>query len=417
MKTKKSEAETIECLNESSWPIRKTFENFSELECSSILQNLIIIKIQIEMAEPKHPVYTIVQTKEEADLEAWVYYSPAKLERRYFKFPELAETEVRINISNSGICRTDWSISSGHWGDVDCFYPICPGHEIIGVVSKVGSKVTSVKPGDKVTVGPFRDHCGKCSYCRTQNGQVCVGLGIWDRLLYGPKWGGYATGVQILESHVFKLPEGMDVKEAPPLLCAGVTVFAPLQVHCNSLTKLAVCGIGGLGHLALRYAKAMGIEAVAISSSKEPSRIEEIKNLGATEVIHMSELSKHANRFDVMLNTSPDQTKEEFSQLLSTLRPEGNMVLLGIAGKKEGLEFSIDPVAGWSRRITGSLVGGVEMQRAMLRFSSVNNIYPINEHFKFEDFDKAVEKMKFGRPQFRCVVDVEEYSKANGLWK
>lgn len=366
---------------------------------------------------PEHPVYTIVPTKEEADGEAWVYYTPEKLEKRYFKFPEVADTEVRVNITNSGICRTDWSISSGHWGDTTGFRPLCPGHEIVGVVSKIGAKVTSLKVGDKVSVGPFREDCGKCGYCRNQNGQVCTGVGIWQRLLYGPKWGGYATAVQILDTHVFKLPETMNMKEAPPLLCAGVTVYAPLQVYCNSFTKLAVCGIGGLGHLALMYAKAMGIECTAITTSTEPERIEAMKKMGATDVINVKDLSKHEKRFDVMLNTSPDQKKEEINQLIATLKPAGNMVLLGIAGIDDGIEFCTHELASWSRKITGSFVGGVEMQKAMLRFSDTNNIYPINEHYKFEEFDVAVEKMKTGRPQFRCVVDIEEYSKANGLWK
>jgi alcohol dehydrogenase (NADP+) len=365
--------------------------------------------------ELSHPFYEFVSKKELADAEAWVWLNKDDYKRVFFKFPELEETDVRINIIWTGMCRSDLLHVTGQWGEV--LYPVAPGHEIIGQVSHVGSKANKFKVGDTVGVGPMRSCCHECVLCTNGRSNVCPNVD--DRFLYGIYFGGYATAVQVGQDHVFTIPEGMNIKESAPLLCAGVTCFVPLQDYAKATSKVAIAGIGGLGHLGLKYANHMGCNVTAISTSKSvpASRVEEIKKMGAETVISLEELPKHQDEFDLIILTSPDTPRETFDMLLEALAHQGTLAYVGMGDANVGQKLNPFILVSMERKIVGHVVGSSEDQEAMLRFSHRNKIISQNEHFSWEDLGKAFEYLRTGRPQFRCVVDVGSYSKANGLWK
>lgn len=365
--------------------------------------------------ELSHPLYTFVSRKEEADAEAWVWLDKVNYKRVLFKFPELGENEVRINIQYTGLCRSDLFHVIGHWGEV--LYPISPGHEVIGQVSMVGSNVKEHKVGDVVGVGPMRDCCHDCVFCSTKKSNLC--LDPPERFLYGLYFGGYATAIQIGSDHAFPIPAEMNIKESAPLLCAGVTTFVPIVNFAKPTSSVAIAGIGGLGHLGLKYARSLGCKVTAITTSKgiTPERVESIKKMGADAVLSAEDLPKHEREFDTIVLTSPDLEREIFDLLLDALAPQGTLAYVAMGDANGGQKFNPFKVVVEERRIVGHIVGSKEEQAAMLRFSARNNIFSQNEHFSWEDLGKAFEHLRSGKPNFRCVVDVATYSKANGLWK
>jgi len=195
---------------------------------------------------------------------------------------------------------------------------------------------------------------------------------------------------------------------AAPLLCAGVTVFAPLKKYLNPGDKVAVLGIGGLGHLAVQYASKMGHEVTAFTSSNDKN--EYIYNLGAKYVVdinNVEELKKHASEFDVTMNTLPHS--KDFSHLISMTGPEGKFVQMGAPENNDNLNFSARLLLRNEVNLVGSIVGSRQNVSDMLEFSVKNNIYPSCEEFPFENFDKALDRIENGRPKFRCVVNVKDY--------
>lgn len=202
--------------------------------------------------EITHHLYA-PSTMDKADGVAWVATDKASPLAMYpFTFQEIKENEVRLKVLYTSICHSDLATIREHWGK--CNYPCCPGHEIIGEITKIGSGVTLVKVGDKVGVSPIRYSCNKCDYCTKGDTNLCN-----DRIfLYGEYFGGYASHMQIDENWVFHIPAGIDITIMPPLLCAGITTYAPIKRYQKVGGSCAVIGIGGLGHLAVQYANKLG---------------------------------------------------------------------------------------------------------------------------------------------------------------
>ena len=296
------------------------------------------------------------------------------------------------------------------WGAA--LYPCCAGHEVLAEVIAVGSSVTRFKIGDKVLWGPFRDSCGDCEYCSKRFTHVCQKVDENERFLYGVYFGGYSTHIQQPESHCFKCPENVNLETIAPIMCAGVTTFSPLDMYGEKGMKVAILGVGGLGHLAAQFASQMGMEVTALTASD--GKEEFFKTLGITKNINWKKekLSNHRNAFDLIINTLPVMINEkEVEELLDCLRPYGKFINVGLSDVKDKLIVKQFSLTAKCVSIVGSVVGGVEQTQRTLDFVGKHKVECLCEFFSFEDFPKALERLEHGRPHFRCVVRTGEFSK------
>ena len=362
-----------------------------------------------------HAHYTHVKDEKEADGVAWAFLNKDEFVKFPFKFEALGDDELRANIIYTGLCASDSHTGRSKWGPAN--YPIAPGHEIVAVVSQVGKNVKKFKVGDRVAYGPFRDSCDQCKDCKRGDDNLCLNMGS-KKGIYDEYWGGYSTALQHPAKWGFKVPESLPSDRAPPLMCAGVTVHAPLARFAKPGDKVAVIGIGGLGHLAVMYANKFGCHVTAFSST--PGKEEFIKKLGAHEVISSSDpaaLEKAASEYDVVINSLSISNSKIWGLYLNLTAPGGTFVQVGAPPVDEFFSFNAFQIISKNISIAGSIVGSRKETEAMLEFSARHNILPLVEFFGFEDFPKALDTLENGRPTFRCVVNVEEWSKKNGFFK
>lgn len=354
--------------------------------------------------ESSHITYTIVQDPKEADAVGWGFYSKdiTKPSKVYFKFPELGAEELRIKIHYAGMCYSEVHTVAEDWGPVQS-RPIIPGHEIAGEVTHVGSGVSDYKVGDIVGFGCFRDNCGDCRNCKKELANNCTGP-VLQRFTYGDLyWGGYATALQQPAKWFYKVPKELDLSRVAPLFCAGITLFAPIARYCQKGDRVAINGLGGLGHLGIQYAKAWGCHVTCLTTSKD--KVELCKQLGADEVVISTEkdaLKKLAGHFDVVLNTVNSMEQEQFDGLMNSLDSCGTYVQLGADTK--AIQFAPCTLVFGQKQCVGSLVGSYKETVAMLEFSAKHNILPTCEQYEFDDFGKAWTNLTTGRPKFRCVL-------------
>lgn len=346
-----------------------------------------------------------------AEAVAWAFVNKNEMVKFPYKFEEIGDDEVRANVTYTGLCHSDVLTVRSLWGAT--IYPLAPGHEIIGVVSKVGANVKDFKPGDKVAFGVQRDCCDCCKFCTVDQENLC--MDVDDKLTYGVHWGGYSTHIQQPSKFFFKIPEGLDEKKAAPLLCAGITVYYPIKQYVKTGDKTAVFGIGGLGHLAVQFLAKLGYHVTAFTSSLDKKDF--ILSLGATEVVNYNnvrEMRGHADKYDFIINTLP--VEDGFDEFLNVAAPRSNFVQVGIPDISKKINFSCLSLVFKEVKIIGSIIGTRKVINEMLDFCVKENIYPMVEEFSFEDFPKAFDRLENGRPKFRCVVNVEEYSKNNNLF-
>jgi len=348
-----------------------------------------------------HKNYTIVP-ESEAEAFAWVFTAKDKpMQKIGFKFPEIKSDEVRIKITYTGLCHSDLHTVKGDWGT--CEYPIAPGHEIVGVVTQIGSEVKDFKVGDKAGFGVQREACGKCELCKSGYEPLCDD--VKHKFTYDDTyWGGYATHLQQPADWYFKIPTNLPEERIPPLFCAGVTAYAPIARYAKPGDNVAVLGIGGLGHMAVQYLKAWGCHVTAFTSSKGKEGF--IKKLGADRVVVSSEqtLKEEAGKFAFIFNTLP--ATDNFGSYVGLTKKLGNFICVGLPAYETEATMPIYPLIFKNIRITGSLIGSREEIRDMLEFSAKHNIVPLCEEFDFEDFPQAFDRLENGRPIFRCVVNV-----------
>ena len=252
-----------------------------------------------------NPLYQRV-AESEAQACAWVYTSPEKVERYFYRHPALGAKEVRSRVLFAGVCRTD--IEKGTQ-KMKTPYPFCGGHEAVCEVVAVGTDVSSVKVGDKVLCGPVRDSCSGCDMCKLGETQMCTKLPDEEKQnLNGKYFGSFSTHLQQPESHCFKVPDGVELETLAPMMCAGLTVYRPLAMHTKKGEHIAVLGLGGLGHLAVQFAHKMGLMCDALISKKDMEDFHEIRGLGVTDMIEWDNpdmLSKMQNHYDLVLNVLP----------------------------------------------------------------------------------------------------------------
>lgn len=361
----------------------------------------------------KHELYTYVENEKDADALAWAWVNKEKVVKYPFKFPPLGPKEVRANVTYVGLCHSDIFHVRDLWHNVmPTTYPLVPGHEFVGEVSQVGSEVTTLKKGDIVGFGTIRSCCGNCSVCLSGDEQLCSEGK--DTLTYGRYFGGYATQVQQPYDFFFKLPDNFKLNLGAPLFCAGITTFYPLQKYYKPGMKCAVVGIGGLGHLAIKFLKILGAHTYAFTTSQK--KVESIKELGADEVIvstNEEEMKKVKGKFDLILYTIPGV--EEFEKYFATVAKKGIFVLLGV-GENSDVKFNYFPLLKNDIKVVGSLVGPRLAIRKMIELCSEKDIFPICEEYDFEDLPKAFDKLENGKPHFRCVLNVKDFAEKNG-WK
>ncbi|KAG0329186.1 hypothetical protein BGZ99_003076 [Dissophora globulifera] len=342
--------------------------------------------------------------------KGWASTGTAELSEFTYHPRPIGPKDVEIEITHCGICGSDIHTITEGWGKLTRG-PVIPGHEIIGKVVAVGSN-THHKIGDLVGAGAMVDACGECKECTTGFQQQCAQRAFTYNDDFkdergGITYGGYADRVRINGEYVFKIPSNIPAAEAAPLLCAGVTTFAPLKRYgAGPGKKVGIIGIGGLGHLGIQWARALNAdEVVAISTSD--SKREEAKTLGATGFVNSKnpeEMKAAAGTLDIVLCTSFGED-QSWDELISLVASHGNFIIVALPEKP--ISVWSPTLAGKSISITGSLIGGREAILEMLEYASAKNVRPWIEKKPMSDANAGVKHVMEGRPRYRVVLETE----------
>ena len=320
---------------------------------------------------------------------------------------ELQNHDVEMEILYCGICHSDLHQIKNDFGGT--MWPIVPGHEIIGRISRIGKKVTKFKVGDLAGIGCIVDSCGKCEYCESDLEQFCdegvtYSFNSPDKYLGGATYGGFSESYVCEDKYVVKVPENIDLKAAAPLLCAGITVYSPLKHwKAGPGKKVGILGIGGLGHLAIKIAKAMGAEVIVFTTS--PSKIEDAKRLGADEAVLSSDaqqMSKYARKLHFIIDTV--SAKHDVNTYLNLLRHDGSVVLVGLP--PEPFEVGAFNVVMGRRSFSGSNIGGIAETQEMLDFCAKHNITADIELINVNQVNEAFVRLQKGDVKYRFVIDM-----------
>ena len=324
------------------------------------------------------------------------------LERR-----DVRPDDVAIDILYCGVCHSDLHAAKGEWGEVN--RPFVPGHEIVGRVSAIGDKVTKHKVGDLVGVGCMVDACLSCHDCEEGLEQYCNHfVGTYGGTETGtgkPTYGGYSDKIVVKEHFVLRIPEGLDPAAAAPLLCAGITTYSPLRHwRVGAGQRVGIVGLGGLGHMGVKLARAMGAHVVLFTTS--PSKIEDGKRLGAHEVViskDEAQMNAHLNSFDFILNTVAAQ--HDLNPFLHLLKRDGTMTLVG-APEHDHPSPQVFNLIFKRRRLAGSLIGGIAETQEMLDFCAEHGITSDIETIPMQQINAAYERMLKSDVKYRFVVDM-----------
>lgn len=309
---------------------------------------------------------------------------------------ELGANQVEIDVAYCGICHSDLSMLNNDWGFSQ--YPLVAGHEVVGTVAKAGLGVTNLKLGQKVGLGWHSGYCMTCPTCLEGDHNMCSKA---ESTIVG-RHGGFAEKVRAEASSVIALPESMDMVSAGPLFCGGITVFNPLlQYEVKSTARVAVVGIGGLGHMALKFLNAWGCEVTAFTSSEAKKK--EALKMGAHHTINSrnsAEIEAAAGQFDLILATV--NVKLDWNSYLATLKPKGRLHFLGAT--LEPLDLSVFSLIMAQRSVSGSPVGSPASIATMLEFAVRHDIKPVVEVFPMKKVNEALEHLKSGKARYRIVL-------------
>ena len=324
---------------------------------------------------------------------------------------EIQPKDVEIDILYCGVCHSDLHTARNDWGG--SAYPAVPGHEIVGRITGVGSGVSKFKVGDLVAVGCMVDSCRTCSSCAQDLEQFCENgfTGTYngkDKYFENQRtYGGYSESVVVDEHFVLSVPENLDLAAVAPLLCAGITTWSPLKHwNVNENSKVAVVGLGGLGHMAIKLAKGLGADVSLFSRSA--GKTEDAKKLGADHVIISTdedEMKSVLNKFDLIIDTVPYE--HDINPYMNTLTLNGTLVLVGLIGEFEKNAVSTRPMIYKRRSVAGSLIGGIKETQEMLDFCGEKNIVSDIEIIKMQDINEAYERMLKSDVKYRFVIDMK----------
>ena len=321
---------------------------------------------------------------------------------------EVTSKDVGIDILYCGVCHSDLHFARNDWGMTQ--YPVVPGHEIVGRVTHVGDGVSKYKKGDLVAVGCLVDSCRTCNSCKADLEQYCpewVGTyGGYDKHLDTNTHGGYSENIVVDEAYVLRVPENLDHAGIAPVLCAGITTWSPLR-HWNvgKGSKVAVVGLGGLGHMAIKLAHALGAHVTLFSRST--NKIEDAKALGAHEVIistDESQMEKAMGRFDLILDTVP--YAHDLNPYVGTLNINGTLVVVGYLGPLDPMLVTVPMIMG-RKSIAGSLIGGIAETQELLDFCGKHNITSDVEVINIQDINLAYDRMLKSDVKYRFVIDMK----------
>ena len=321
---------------------------------------------------------------------------------------EVKDRDVKIKITYCGVCHSDIHTVKNDWGNSK--YPVVPGHEIVGEVLEVGSKVSNFKKGDIVGVGCMVDSCRDCDPCNRDLEQFCEEgmVGTYngkDKHLGGHTFGGYSEEIIVDSYYVLSIPKNLDIKAVAPLLCAGITTFSPLNHWgIKKGDKVGIVGLGGLGHMGIKFAHAMGAETVMITTS--PSKADDAKRLGADSVLisnNDDEMKKHRGSFDFLLNTVP--VGHDINPYLQLLKIDGTMCMVGAIEPLEPMNGG-NLIMG-RKTVAGSLIGGIKETQEMLDFCGEHNIVSDIEMIDMEKINEAYQRVQDSDVKYRFVIDID----------
>ncbi len=329
--------------------------------------------------------------------------TPYEFDRR-----EPTAKDVEFKVLYCGVCYSDIHSAHSDWGPTK--YPLVPGHEIVGEVTRIGAEVTKFKVGDRVGVGCLVNSCGTCRSCQDGLQQYCetgstVTYNGIDPIDGEVTKGGYSQYQVTTEDFVLRIPEGLDLDKAAPILCAGITMYSPLKHwQVGAGTKVAIVGLGGLGHMGLKYAKALGAEVHLVTTS--PAKAEAAKSYGANGVIVSTDegqMAEFAGKFDVIIDTVP--VGHDPQPYVNLLARDGVLVLVGPVSPMEGVHGG--SLIMQRRSIAGSVIGGLPETQEVLDFSAEHNILPEIKVIPIEQINDAYDAMLAKSMSHRYVIDLE----------
>lgn len=346
-----------------------------------------------------------MKTRGYAVLKASAPLEPYTFERR-----ALRESDIALDITYAGICHSDIHQAREEWGPA--IFPMVPGHEIVGIVSEIGSAVTKYSIGDRVGVGVYIDSCRTCENCLAGQQQYCLNgmTGTYNGLERDGATvalGGYSNKFVINEDYAVKIPSNLDMAAVAPLLCAGITLYSPLRHWKVGLgSKVGVMGLGGLGHMGVKFAAAMGAEVTVFSHSSEKEA--DAKRMGATHFVVTKDptvFESLKDSFDLILNTVSAEL--DINEYLGLLKLHGTLVIIGLPGKP--YEVAADSLLTLRRSLAGSMIGGIPEIQEMLNFCAEKNIVSDIELINADYINQAYERTVASDVKYRFVIDASTF--------
>ncbi len=308
----------------------------------------------------------------------------------------LKREEVEIQVEYCGLCHSDLSMLNNDWGITE--YPFVPGHEVVGTIAAVGEGVTTLEVGQRVGLGWFSDSCMHCTACMSGDHNLCPTA---EQTIVG-RYGGFADRVRAHQEWVTPLPAGMNAETAGPLFCGGITVFNPIvQFDIRPTDHVGVIGIGGLGHMALRFLKAWGCDVTAFSSTADKEA--EAKELGANHFVNSRDpesVKKIEGTLDLILSTV--NADLDWATYMAALKPKGRLHFVGVVPNP--LSLPVFPMILGQKSVSGSPLGSPATVSKMLEFSARHGIEPVTEFFAFDQVNEALERLHSGKARYRIVL-------------
>jgi len=327
-----------------------------------------------------------------------------------FQRREPREHDIVIDIKYCGICHSDIHQARNEWSEYqeECIFPMVPGHEIAGVVSAVGNRVTKYSVGDRVGVGCFVDSCRSCVECKAGIEQYCSVGTIWTYNFRdkdgSPTYGGYSDGIVVDENYALRMPANLPLEACAPLLCAGITLYSPLKHwHAGPGKRVAIVGLGGLGHMGVKIAHALGAEVTVLSQSLKKQA--DGKRMGADHYYATSDpetFAKLVRRFDLVINTV--SAAIDWTQYLDLLKVDGTMVVVGLPDKD--IPIGAFSLTGGRRSLAGSQIGGVRETQEMLDFCGKHGLGSDVEVVPIQKVNEAYQRVLKSDVRYRFVIDM-----------